>query len=162
MAAESYSIPDLANAVNDWCREHGIAPANGQAAEDLSERSLRYYRTIGLLDAPDAGGGRGYGEKHLLQLIAVRLLQARGLPLRRIRELLQSRTLEELRRIQREGLAEWVEAAHSPWPVPRMDESWRMIPIGPDHLLLSRKNEPLSPESLAAIRRILDGNLNLT
>jgi len=162
VAAESYSIPDLAEAVNAWCREHGIAPSNGQAAEDLSERSLRYYRTIGLLDAPESGGGRGYGEKHLLQLIAVRLLQARGLPLRRIRELLQTRTVEDLRRIRAEGLAEWEEAAGTPWPAPRVDESWRMIPVSPDYLLLSRKNQPLSPESLAAIRRILDGNLNLT
>ena len=33
------------------------------------------------MDAPLAGGGRGYGEKHRLQLVGIRLLQAEGLPL---------------------------------------------------------------------------------
>ena len=100
---ESFSIQTLSEQVNEWCEEHGVSPVSGQAGDNVSERSIRYYRTLGLLDAPEGGG---YGEKHLLQIIAIRLLQAQGLPLRRIRELLYGRSLEELREVRRQGLNE--------------------------------------------------------
>jgi DNA-binding transcriptional MerR regulator len=153
----TFSLAELAVAVNDWCRERSVLPANGQAAEDLSERSLRFYRTIGLLDSPDSGGGRGYGEKHLLQLIALRLLQGRGLPLRRIRELLQSRSLDELRRIRDEGLAE-LETSSAAWAPPISPSTWQMIPLNQDFLLLSRNASLPPPETLTAIRRLLEIN----
>jgi hypothetical protein len=82
---ESLSLEELSQQVNAWCAEHGIEPASGQVGELVSERNVRYYRTLGLVDAPVDGR---YTEKHLLQLSAIRLLQAQGLPLRRIRELL--------------------------------------------------------------------------
>jgi len=157
--ATTFSLPELADAVNAWCREHRVLPASGQAAEDLSERTLRFYRTIALLDAPDSGGGRGYGEKHFLQLVAVRLLQARRLPLRRIRELLQSRDVDDLRRIRDEGLCETGQTAELDVPVwipPLRSESWHMVPVSPDFLLLSRRASVLSPETLDAIRRLLE------
>jgi hypothetical protein len=62
---ESFSLEELSDRINAWCGEHGIAPASGQAGEIVSERNIRYYRTLGLIDAPEGGG---YGEKHLLQL----------------------------------------------------------------------------------------------
>ena len=45
----------LVDAVDAWCREHQISPANGQAADQLSERTVRYYRTLGLLDPGGIG-----------------------------------------------------------------------------------------------------------
>jgi DNA-binding transcriptional MerR regulator len=155
---ESCSLPELASAVNAWCREQRISPSSGQAAEDLSERTLRFYRTIGLLDAPESGGGRGYREKHFLQLAAVRLLQARGLPLRRIRELLQNRSLQDLRQIQDQGLAvlAQVEPFVAVWPPPTEPESWRMIPITGDFLLLARGSSEPPAETIAKIRQLLN------
>src|SRR4051812_16202973 len=97
---ESFSLEELSDRINAWCGEHAIQPANGQAGVAVSERNIRYYRTLGLVDAPDGGG---YGEKQLLQLTAIRLLQAQGLPLRRIRDLLYGRSLEDLREIRRRG-----------------------------------------------------------
>ena len=82
----AHSVEDLAREVNEWCDRHAVAPASGQAGERMTERNIRYYRTLGLLDAPLSGGGAGYGEKHRPQLIAIRLLQAQGLPLSRVRE----------------------------------------------------------------------------
>ena len=78
---DTFTVAQLAEAVNDWCDEHKVAPASGQAGQRMTERNVRYYRTLGLIDPPLVGGGMGYGEKHFLQLIAVRLLQAQGLPL---------------------------------------------------------------------------------
>lgn len=151
-----WSAEQLAKLVNDWCDQHGVVPANGQAADRITPRSIRYYRTLGLLDPPLAGGGEGFGEEHRLQLVAVRLLQAQGLPLVRIRQLLLGRTLEELRRIEAQGLAE-LRA------LPQLSfssggtESWAVTPLNSEFLLISRRGRWLSPEErervLAALHR---------
>lgn len=146
---ESFSLEVLSDQVNAWCDEHGIAPVSGQAGESVSERSIRYYRTLGLVDAPEGGG---YGEKHLLQIIAIRLLQAQGMPLRRIRELLYGRSLEELREVRRRGLAEAVRATASVRMVmPVGDELWRAIPLDEDFLLVSRRGTPITPAQREAV-----------
>jgi DNA-binding transcriptional MerR regulator len=152
------SLAGLAAAVNDWCAEHDVAPANAQAGECVTERNIRFYRTMGLVDAPE-GGSAGYGEKHLLQLVAIRLLQAQGLPLRRIRELLYGRSLAELREIRRRGLQEARKsAAEIPFAVGSTsgaDELWRMIPLDEDFLLVSRRGTPLTPGQRAAVLQAL-------
>ena len=94
-----WTIQELAETVNAWCRDRALQPANGQAASELSARTLHYYRSSGLLDAPDSGAGRGYGRRHVLQLKAIRILQAQGLPLSRIQQLLFGRSDEELEQI---------------------------------------------------------------
>jgi DNA-binding transcriptional MerR regulator len=150
---ETLSLEELSARINAWCAEEGVEPASGQAAEAVSERSIRYYRTMGLVDAPE--GGR-YGEKHLLQLTAVRLLQAQGLPLRRIRELLYGRSMAELREVRRRGVAESRRAtAMVRVSQPLQDELWRTIPIDEDFLLISRRGTPLSPQQREAVRRAL-------
>src|SRR5262249_34023800 len=140
--------------VNQWCDQHAITPASNQAGDRLSERNVRFYRTIGLVDAPESGGGLGYGEKHKLQLIAVRLLQSQGLPLRRIRDLLLGRSLGDLRRIERKGLAEAKSAVPSTFRF-APGEQWRMTPLTEDFLIVSRENRPLEPEVLEQIRDLL-------
>lgn len=148
------SLAELASRVNTWCAEHGIEPANGQAGEVVSERNIRFYRTAGLVEAPESGT-LGYGEKHFLQLAAIRLLQAQGLPLRRIRELLFGRTLPELREIQQRGLAEMRTHSATRMPMPANDELWRMIPLNENFILANRSGATLSVEQRAAILEIL-------
>src|SRR6516225_6643179 len=94
-----WTIQELAGTVNAWCRDRALHPANGQTASELSARTLHYYRSTGLLDAPESGTGRGYGRRHLLQLKAIRILQTHGLPLSRIQQLLFARSDEELEQI---------------------------------------------------------------
>ncbi|HKE13639.1 MAG TPA: MerR family transcriptional regulator, partial [Kofleriaceae bacterium] len=55
-------------------------PSNGQVRAVPDLRTIRYYTTIGLLDRPAAMRGRTalYGPRHLLQLVAVKRLQAEG------------------------------------------------------------------------------------
>src|SRR5215471_19651727 len=103
---ETLSADELAELVNEWCQKHQVEPASGQAGERITVRNIRYYRMLGLLEPPSANGHHGFGEKHRLQLVAIRLLQAQGLPLQRIQELLFGRTLRELERIEKEGVAE--------------------------------------------------------
>src|SRR5580698_9146037 len=150
---ETFPLEELSARINDWCAEHAIASANGQAGATVSERNIRYYRTLGLVDAPEGGS---YGEKHFLQLTAVRLLQAQGVPLRRIRELLYGRSLAELREIRRVGLAEnqRVTALFRVTP-PVQDELWRVIPLDEDFLLVSRTGASLTPAQREAVLRAI-------
>jgi DNA-binding transcriptional MerR regulator len=146
---ETFSLEELSARINTWCEEHGIEPASGQAGESVSERTIRYYRTLGLLDAPEGGA---YGEKHLLQLSAIRLLQGQGVPLRRIRELLYGRSLADLREIRRRGLSEARRAtAATHLTLPATDELWRTIPLDEDFLLISRRGTPLTPAQREAV-----------
>src|SRR5437867_3924089 len=66
-----FSLEELARAVQVWCEEHRAYPANGQAAEEITERTIRYYRTLGLLDPPLGNYAKTFSEKHKLQLIAI-------------------------------------------------------------------------------------------
>lgn len=148
------SIQELAEAVNAWCDEHRIAPANGQAGEAVSERNIRYYRTIGLMDAPENGGGQGFGEKHFLQLVAIRILQSHGTPLRRIRELLFGRSIRELREIQSRGATEAKQRPQLQFQT-SAEELWRAVPLNDDFVLISRKGSAISPKQRAGILSIL-------
>lgn len=142
---ERYSLSELAERVNAWCDRRKVVPANGQAGEELTERNLRYYRSMGLVDPPVAGGGQGYGEKHRLQVVAIRLLQAQGLPLNRIRELLLGRDLAELRLIEKRGVDE-LDSRRKTFIQPATGESWIVYPLNDDYLVVSRRGRNLSPE----------------
>ena len=133
-----FSAEHLAALVNQWSQQHGVSPANGQAGERMTLRNIRYYRTLGLLHPPLVGGGNGFGEKHRLQLVAIRLLQAQGLPLNRIQELLFGRSLEDLKRIERQGLAELEQASLTAFR-PSATESWCMTPLNEEFMVMSRK-----------------------
>jgi DNA-binding transcriptional MerR regulator len=143
------SLEALCERVNAWCDAHRVVPASGQAGERMTERSVRYYRTLGLVNGPGEGG---YGEKHVLQLMAVRLLQARGLPLRRIRELVYGRDVDALRTIRDRGLEEAGMAGLTrPVVAPSADELWRMVPLDDDFLLVSRRGAPVTAAQREAV-----------
>ena len=64
-------------------------------------RTLRFYVAQGLMDKPLAYEGRTaqYGYRHLLQVVVIKCLQANHIPLRKIREVLQGRSNEELEQL---------------------------------------------------------------
>ena len=153
--SELVSAEQLAEQVNDWCEQHGIKPASGQAGERMTVRNIRYYRTLGLLDASTAGGGQGFGEKHRLQLVAIRLLQAQGLPLGRIQELLYGRSLEDLQEIQSRGLAELEQNPQAGFQL-SANESWGVMPLNEEFMLVSRRGRRLSGALKARLLAVLD------
>lgn len=156
---ETFSVEKLAEKVNEWCEQHAVRPANGQAGERITARNVRYYRALGLLDAPVLGGGQGFGEKHRLQLVAIRLLQAQGMPLSRIQQLLFGRSLEALKRIERQGLA---ELDHSPVAAfhASANESWSVTPLDEEFLLVSRRGRGLSPQLRGRLLAMLESEKN--
>jgi DNA-binding transcriptional MerR regulator len=152
------SLQKLAEAVNDWCSERGFSPASGQAAENLSQRSLRYYRTLGLLDGPQAGEGT-YGERHFLQLASIRALQSRGMPLRRIQELLYGRDNSNLRELLDRARREHQPVATMP---PFSAETWNVVPLEGSFALIGRDGARPTAAQVAAINRILQKKTPVT
>ena len=90
----------VAAALAHQYRSGAVDLRNGQVTEVPNGRTIRYYATIGLLDRPYTTGRTvRYGRRHLLQLVAIKRLQAQGLPLADVQQRLQAldaRALEEL------------------------------------------------------------------
>lgn len=76
---ETWSIGELAERAAVVLRAES-QPVNGRVREVPSERLIRWYTTIGLVDPPLTRRGRiaQYGTRHLLQLVAIKRLQAQG------------------------------------------------------------------------------------
>ncbi|MEX1118801.1 MAG: MerR family transcriptional regulator [Terrimicrobiaceae bacterium] len=127
---------------------------SGQAAEKLTIRNLRFYRTQGLLDGPMAG--RRYGRRHFLQLASIRILQAHGLPLGKIREVLDSKTDAELHELLRQAKQEGVGMAGGLGPIKSM-ESMELIGLTGDFLLLCRGRKRPPASVLEKVVEILGG-----
>jgi DNA-binding transcriptional MerR regulator len=98
-----------------------------RVSETISERTLRYYITEGLVDRPlgKEGAVTLYGYRHLLQILAVKLLQGSYLPIRAIREVLADKSNEELEMILADGLEELVML-----PEQALRRPFRIIPPG--------------------------------
>ena len=85
------TIGELALAVQQALAETAYpGQTSGRIREVPDRRTIRYYTTIGLLDKPAEMRGRTayYGRRHLLQLVAIKRLQARGKSLVEIQEML--------------------------------------------------------------------------
>jgi DNA-binding transcriptional MerR regulator len=101
----------------------GAAPdARVSAAPD--GRTVRYYTTLGLIDRPRIEGRQAqYGERHLVQLLAIKALQALELPLAQIQQRLYGRSDGELKALVESVAAQAKEAAQgNPLPAMRLRE----------------------------------------
>ncbi|MGI5292518.1 helix-turn-helix domain-containing protein [Nonomuraea polychroma] len=77
--SDTWTIGELAEHAARALRAGG-AQANGRVRDVPGERLIRWYTTIGLVDPPLTRRGRiaQYGRRHLLQLVAIKRLQAAG------------------------------------------------------------------------------------
>lgn len=115
MNDELWTIEQLPDQVAELLSNDYDGQTNGRVRELPNGRTIRWYTTIGLVDRPVATRGRTalYGPRHLLQLAAVKRLQAAGQTLAEIQEQLVGATNEQLADLAR---------------VPRMDMSWASPP----------------------------------
>jgi hypothetical protein len=106
---------------------------SGRVRAVPDRRAIRWYTTIGLIDRPVAHRGRTalYGPRHLLQLVAVKRLQADGLPLVAIQQELAGATDAQLARVARLPAGSGPAAPSTPVPLgadaPRAS-FWRQQP----------------------------------
>lgn len=121
------TIGELAATASAAVSAADVRGANRRVTDLPDERTIRWYATIGLLDKPSGNRGRTalYGERHLLQLVAIKRLQAEGYTLAEIQDELVGATDRTLRKV-----------AALPRPVEAHAEEgrrfWRERPVRPD------------------------------
>ena len=78
-----------------------LGQASGRVRDLPDRRAVRYYTTLGLVDRPSGWRGRValYGERHLVQLTAIKRLQALGLSLAEVQAAMTGADEATLRRL---------------------------------------------------------------
>ena len=114
LAPPPWSLPGLIAVVA--ARLDGApGAADGRVREVPDERTIRWYQSAGMIDRPLGYDGRSarYGRRHLLQVLAIKLLQAQGLSLAQVQRALSGASDEQLEAAVADGLG-----ADSPAPPP--------------------------------------------
>jgi DNA-binding transcriptional MerR regulator len=136
MEERRWTLDELAERVDAALAVDYPGQSSGRVRDVPDRRAIRWYTTIGLVDRPVAHRGRTalYGPRHLLQLVAIKRLQARGLSLVAIQQELAGATDTQLARVAQ------VPAAAGPVPL-----------LAPDGGIRSTK-APARPAPRAAAR----------
>lgn len=93
------TLDELAQEVQTMLSQTGLlkAQADGRISAAPDPRTVRYYTTLGLLDRPEIVAREArYGRRHVLQLCAIKALQATGLPLSEVQARLYAKSDPEL------------------------------------------------------------------
>ncbi len=130
-----WTIDELGERVAEALLNPGYEGVPSGRVRDVPDlRTIRYYTTLGLLDRPAAMRGRTalYGSRHLLQLVAIKRLQARGLSLANVQEQVVGLSNTALRRLaESEGVAAKAKGDVPSQPVAsasRGESFWRVQP----------------------------------
>ncbi len=122
-----WTIDELSAGVAEALAADYPGQSNGRVRDVPDRRTIRWYTTIGLLDRPAAMRGRTalYGRRHLLQLVAIKRLQAAGRTLAAVQQELVGATGTTLADIARlPGVPTPAAAA----PAPIRDRFWAAPP----------------------------------
>ncbi|MEV0678993.1 MerR family transcriptional regulator [Actinosynnema sp. NPDC050436] len=116
---ELWTIEQLPERVAALLAENYDGQRNGRVRELPNGRAIRWYTTIGLVDRPAAHQGRTalYGRRHLLQIVAVKKLQASGHSLAEIQLVMMGATdakLAELAGVPSRAGGFWRDRAVAP------------------------------------------------
>src|SRR5215216_114883 len=145
-----WTLDELAERVDTALAVDYSGPPSGRVRAVPDRRAIRWYTTIGLVDRPAAHRGRTalYGPRHLLQLVAVKRLQARGLPLVAIQQELAGATDTELGRVARlpatAGAVPAAVPASPAWPPGATGAAARRLAAGPARRAAFWRNPPVA------------------
>jgi DNA-binding transcriptional MerR regulator len=94
-------VAELAEYAARILAESGLLQERGTVSLVPEERTIRYYLSEGLISPAEEKQGTAsvFGYLHLLQLLAIKKLQAEHLPIRKIREVVRARSERELERL---------------------------------------------------------------
>jgi DNA-binding transcriptional MerR regulator len=99
-------------------------------------RTIRYYTTLGLLDRPWMEGRQArYGRRHLLQLLTIKALQGRGMPLSEVQQRMYGLSDAELESL----LTALAEAPRAISPQPVQVRAWKEVIIEPGLKLMAEE-----------------------
>jgi DNA-binding transcriptional MerR regulator len=158
----SWTIDELSGAVEAALAEGYDGPPNARVRGVPDERTIRYYTTLGLLDRAHEMRGRTalYGRRHLLQLVAIKKLQAQGRTLAEIQRTLFGQTDATLARMA--GI-KGGEAGGRPATAPARPARafWRQAPAPAQFSAPELDGEPVRATSSAAVPPAADDDIEV-
>ena len=91
-------LPEFAQTGERILSELELEQERGSVTNVPDERTIRYYLAEGLIESPEEKQGTAsvFGYMNLLQLVAIKKLQAEHLPIRKIREVVAGKSEQEL------------------------------------------------------------------
>ena len=92
-------------------------------------------------------------------MLAIRVYQAQGLPLRKIRDELYGKSENELRQFTSAAAKTGVKLAPAFAPPPAA-ENWQVVPLSDDFLLVSRQGRSLPASVVQKLRTLLEEALS--
>jgi len=155
MEEPRWTLDELAERVDAALAVDYHGQSSGRVRDVPDRRAIRWYTTIGLIDRPVAHRGRTalYGPRHLLQLVAVKRLQAAGLPLVAIQQELAGATGTQLARVARlPAAAATPFTAATPFAAADGGPSSNRVPARPPASAVARR-APAGPARRAAFWR---------
>jgi DNA-binding transcriptional MerR regulator len=95
-----FGLDELVNTAKQLIERSTVPPTDGRVSSVPDARTVRYYQTFGILKKPLRYEGRNaiYGYHHLVQILAIKLLQRQGLSLAQIQTALIQTSLADLER----------------------------------------------------------------
>ncbi|WP_439627785.1 MerR family transcriptional regulator [Gemmata sp.] len=173
--AKRWTIAELGAAVERALAIDYDGARNGQVRDVPDARTIRYYASLGLVDPPAEMRGRTalYSRRHLLQVVAVKRLQASGKSLVEVQQQLvglADAALEPIARlpavIEQPAAKESAEAVAAPrpapvafWatppapvPAPSGARTLQLVRLSDTVSLVVEAAEPISAEHAAALR----------
>jgi DNA-binding transcriptional MerR regulator len=127
----------------------GVEQGSSRVRDVPDQRTVRYYTTLGLVDGPETFRGKVglYGERQLLQLVAIKRLQAQGETLAAIQARLLGRSTPRLRTLA------GAPGESSPAPLPSRPAAARFqgVSVGDSVIVMVQPRRDLTREDVEAI-----------
>ncbi|MBI4861786.1 MAG: MerR family transcriptional regulator [Candidatus Riflebacteria bacterium] len=159
-AHEEWTMDELIEHVREGVLRLVVSGQSRYKVTDVPDaRTVRYYISMGLVDQPT--GKRGtfalYSGMHLLQILAIKKLQAQYLTIRKIQELIHGRSPDELQELLGESVR-LEELVVRPSPV-KAGAPWLRHELGPGIELHVKQGFTVDPSELQEILDTVAGIL---
>lgn len=148
---DRWTLDELVAEVAARLGESGVEQGSNRVRDVPDRRTVRYYTTLGLVDGPDERSGKVglYGERQLLQLLAIKRLQAHGETLATIQARLLGLSTQRLRAIA-EAAPEARRGREVPAAAPPVGVM-QGVSIGDSVIVMLQGKRALTREDLEAI-----------
>jgi DNA-binding transcriptional MerR regulator len=149
------SLDDLVAAVGRLLRDAGVddRKPDGRVAPVPDARTVRYYTTLGLVDRPRIVDREArYGQRHVLQLAAIKRMQADGARLADVQRRLYGRSDAELQSLLATAAPRRTESPVGP-------VEWREMEVVPGLRILAQSDWAFhgnEDDVMARVRAALD------
>jgi len=156
-STQTLTLEQLSEEVARLLREYGLIALQQDhrvsAAPDM--RTIRYYTSLGLLDRPIISGRQAiYTKRHLMQVLAIKALQALSLPLTEIQSRLYGLSDSELESVITAVSGSLKDSALGQAPEAVRTACWREIVIEPGLKVIAEESWQSKLDEAVVLDRI--------